>query len=735
MTPARREWLLSAAAALWGLAIAMALASLWDQRAPAGQLPGLATKLDFDARAPFRWVAGLMLLPVLVPLLLRPVLRRLAADDTRVWARNAVMVAPLVAFWFATITRSVPWVLVPAALVLAAATLLRHVDLAFTRHDAVLLLVLLTTLLGVIDAFPSLGVDRCVVVAALLVLALRIAVRFLPSPLPPALAFLAAPLALILQTSFFARSERYAGWPVLAIVVVTPFVLRLLLKDRRRALGVLAFAVYPLALYSYTNAVHLTTAEGKPRVMFFEDGHALLPASEYLRGELPYRDIVPGHGLIEDGLFDYGALLVDRQTYGTPLRARFVAGCLNAVALYAIVFAATASAEAALLAVLFGVSAGLITTVIRPLAAAVTMIFLVLAARTRQPRWMAWAGFFTVVTGLMSFDYGAYTLATLVVATIRFRRAWKHAAIGVVAGVVPLFATFAALGILDDFFHAAFREVLSLRPVWVLTIFTPPDEFTRISGIPELLAAVLDREALPFVVWIVAAIVAGVTVTRRAGRRLEPLVLMSVWMVFAALSYANRHHLYFTWLIPAFLIGGVWHAVRRRMTLAPAAVLLAVMIAAPTIHIAITNWLRHTRGPLDPAWAELTTVPRARGVLMFAEDRAVVTSVQKYLSLALAPGETFFDFTNRPVLYFLFGRDCPIRYYEVPYYETEERQRAVIATLEANRRVRAVLVPGPAGAYTFDGVTNRERAPLVWQYLESHFHPDFEEGEVVFWRR
>jgi hypothetical protein len=210
---------------------------------------------------------------------------------------------------------------------------------------------------------------------------------------------------------------------------------------------------------------------------------------------------------------------------------------------------------------------------------------------------------------------------------------------------------------------------------------------------------------------------------------------MSVWIVFGALSYANRHHFYYTWLVPAFIVSGVWYLVRRRMALAPVAVLLAVMIATPTTHLAITNWLRHTRGPLDPAWAELTTVPRARGALLHADDRAVITSVQKYVSLALGPNETFFDFTNRPVLYFLLRRDCPIRYYEVPYYETEERQRAVIATLEANRNVRAVLVPGPVGAYAFDGVTNRERAPLVWAYLESHFQPDFAEGDVVFWRR
>jgi hypothetical protein len=47
--------------------------------------------------------------------------------------------------------------------------------------------------------------------------------------------------------------------------------------------------------------------------------------------------------------------------------------------------------------------------------------------------------------------------------------------------------------------------------------------------------------------------------------------------------------------------------------------------------------------------------------------------------------------------------------------------------------VRAALVP--PGGILVDGVPHELRAPLVWQYLQEHFTPDFEEGGVVFWRR
>jgi len=46
------------------------------------------------------------------------------------------------------------------------------------------------------------------------------------------------------------------------------------------------------------------------------------------------------------------------------------------------------------------------------------------------------------------------------------------------------------------------------------------------------------------------------------------------------------------------------------------------------------------------------------------------------------------------------------------------------------------MVPdGLADATALDGIPMRMRAPLVWQYLQSHFVPAFQEGDVVFWRR
>jgi len=49
------------------------------------QLPVFAASAGFDAKAPY-FIAGVMVLPVLAALLMRPVIGRLAASETRPWA-------------------------------------------------------------------------------------------------------------------------------------------------------------------------------------------------------------------------------------------------------------------------------------------------------------------------------------------------------------------------------------------------------------------------------------------------------------------------------------------------------------------------------------------------------------------------------------------------------------------------------------------------------------------------
>ena len=129
------------------------------------------------------------------------------------------------------------------------------------------------------------------------------------------------------------------------------------------------------------------------------------------------------------------------------------------------------------------------------------------------------------------------------------------------------------------------------------------------------------------------------------------------------------------------------------------------------------------------------TVPaRARGAFWFEEDVVTVRAAGAYID-RLGSGDTFFDFTNHGLLYFLFDRPCPVRQPEVAFYEREELQREVIGRIERDPHVVAALVPPFPEYGSVDRVPNSVRAPIVWKYLQDHFRPDYQAGSVVFWRR
>ena len=271
-----------------------------------------------------------------------------------------------------------------------------------------------------------------------------------------------------------------------------------------------------------------------------------------------------------------------------------------------------------------------------------------------------------------------------------------------------------------------------------MNFFTPPAAMTTANAFPDVLAALLDRDVFSYLSWCIAALFAGVMVTRRVSSRLEPIVIVSVFIVATAISYAERHHLYFGSWPPVLVVALILGLLRRRHT----ALAVVAIVAAVALASADHAPRRRSAGcaacaaPPSRDWVELAHLPRARGAYIHERDAAAIASVEKYLALSLRPDETFFDFTNSGLLYFLFRRDCPIRQYEVAFYETEELQREVIRRIESNPKVRAVLVPStPMARYNVDGVPNADRAPLVWEYLKANFHPDFEEGEIAFWRR
>jgi hypothetical protein len=722
-----RAKLVRLSGALWGLATAISLLPALTTVAPPSQLPGLAKVLGIDAHAPMRFIAALIFLPLLFAAAAAPLAN--VMTTARAWARNALCLAMTGALWIALVHADVWWTTIPVALFVIAFAALRNVDEHFTRRDVILIPTFLTILIALMDLLPWRGLDLYVVGAAALTIALRLLVR-------DPLRFAFAPLALLLQTPFLSWEQRHLGWPALAIVIVTPFIVRP--RDRRRWRAIIAFVIYPLATYSYTITTNLSTAEGKPRVNFFEDAHSMLPASEMFRGELPYRDIIPGHGLLEDGLVDFLAMRSRGATYGSVIKARTTIGAINSVAIYALAAAATGSPEAGFLAWLFGTFSGTAPGTLRTVPALFALALTVAAARKRNPRLLFGAGILSVVAGLTSLDFAAYTFVTLVIAVLRFRprmAALRAAASGIAVAFTLLVIGLASFGILGAFIRTTFIEIPKLGPGYAMDVFEAPDAMRELRRFPEALAAVLDRASVLYFVWIGALLFVAVAFAQRARRRIEPLLLIAFWIVICAASYAERHHLHFQVAVGALLVTATMLLFRaRQRALAAAFTVALIIIAQPTTHTAVLSMLRQGHGPLTDVFVEIG-LPRAQGALFAKWDVAVIDSVKRWTERSLAKDETFFDFTNRGTLYFLLDRDAPIRQVEVPQYETDEAQREVIAAIERNPHVRAALVPVAPASATIDSVPNAVRAPLVWQYLETHFEPAFVEGDVAIWRR
>ncbi|HKO55438.1 MAG TPA: hypothetical protein VJ276_06130, partial [Thermoanaerobaculia bacterium] len=525
-------------AAAFGLALAIAAMPLWLRPATPGQLPGFMQAHDLDARAAYRFMLSLFALPLATAFAMRPVIARLI--EGRRWAANGAAAAMLGASWVALITPRLTWVAIPALVVIAACTLLRNYDAHFSRADAVLLPTIATVWVALLDLTPF-GPDQVLVLAVLIVFALRLL-------LGSAHCFALAPLGIVLQTPFFARDERHAGWPSLVIALGSPIVMRFLVRSpSRRWRAALAFVIYPIAAYGYASATSLYQTEGKTRVDFFEDMQHVVPAGEMLRGEKPYIDVIPPHGLIQDALFDYAALKSGPVTIGRALKIRGVVVGLNAVLVYALAAAATGSAELGILCFFLAIPFGAAGGTVRMIPAMTELTLVVAAVRKGTTRVFFWAGVVFVIAGLTSIDFGFYALVIILWAgwrAGRTLRAWRAAALGTLAAGIPVAIALAAYGILDDLFRVTLGEVATWGAVYALPPYTAPAGLNQFRFFPEAILGAFDKSSYLYVLWLVTLVglAAALAFGVKGKRRLEPLVIIAAYVVLCGISYAERHH-------------------------------------------------------------------------------------------------------------------------------------------------------------------------------------------------
>ncbi len=637
----RAEAALIVAAAAWGLAAGIAVATLFFAPPHEGQLPGAMLVHGFDARAPLRMMLAVMLAPFLAALVARPVARHVANDP-----------------------RTQPWAVI-----------------------AMILALLGGLFLVLVDPFNVIAVLFApLVVAAVFLLMRRVSI------------------------------------PIAA----------------RRPRALLGFVIYPLIALAIGVMSDRNFVRGRPLLNLFEDGHSLTPANEMRRGEQPYRDIVPVHGLIADGLVDFTAISFGAGDAGAVLRFRRPFAWLLPVAVYAMAFAAIGSAEGALLAVLAAacliitgtpwvvpVSALQSLPAIRALPSLVALALTAAAVRLDRPRLLGWGAALAVVACFTSIELGVYAVVAVIVAVICRRRMIAAAAIGTAAAAAIAFAGLAVAGALPAFFRVTFHEIPPLTDAYSMAVFRFPPAHASMLGFPEILGGLFAPRTVWIVAWgLIAVATAAALVIPNRPRAAEPLLPLGAWVVAAALSYGERTNVYFMPVAVVIAVAAAW-ALPRWGRIAAIAVLL--VIVAP--------WQRFVTRDVHRDLVAVDAPPRLRGVWVERDNAVKIAAARQFID-RLPPGDTWVDFTNVAILYYLFDRDCPIRQYETPLYETEELQREVIARIESNPHVRAALVQFPnLGTTNIDNLPNAVRAPLVAAYLREHFVPAYASQGVVFWIR
>jgi hypothetical protein len=711
----------SLAFAAFGFAVAIASQPLWTRPARAGQVAGYMRGAGLDARGPFWFTVTLVVLPLIVAVATRRLSAVLAESDTRPWARMTCWAACAASVWLAVISPDVAYVIAPVVLFVPVAFVLRRFEARFSSDDVVLLPALIVVYFALLDLTNADG-RLLLIAAAWLVFALRLVRRN----------FVFTPLGIIPEATLLFGHRAWLNVLALAIVFVTPWF-------GRGSRKILTFVAYPAFVYFLPLACSLWAAEGVPRINVFERGQSLLHASDMMHGGRAYRDTVPLHGLIEDGGLDF---LVMRfggaKNIGAVVTAHDLVGQLNAPAMYAMTATASASPAAALLAVLFVNCPASLRCAFALLALAV----MILAYRRQSPKLLGYAGALTVLACLTSVDFGVYALFALVVAALLVHpraRALGAAAIGIVAATLPVTLLFAIVGILPS----AITRTLALprlAPAYNLGFFAAPTALAALRFFPDVLLAFLQRPAMAVGVWILAVVVLAVGVSLGPPRRLAPLVILAVFVAATGLSYAERHHLY---AIEnggyPLLFAGVALLLRDERTAAKVvgriAAIALLITAGITADVAVFSAVRRQRQIEDVSVTQLSEPPQARDALFDKRDAEYVLTLHNFFAQNLGPSETFFDFTNRGLLFYLFDRRCPVPLNEVAAYEPVAEQQDVIRRLEQQPEVRYALIPPPNDAFTIDGVANRDRAPLVWAYLQEHFKPVFEQGAVVVWKR
>jgi hypothetical protein len=107
-----------------------------------------------------------------------------------------------------------------------------------------------------------------------------------------------------------------------------------------------------------------------------------------------------------------------------------------------------------------------------------------------------------------------------------------------------------------------------------------------------------------------------------------------------------------------------------------------------------------------------------------AVDQGVYTDISTVVRAYLGPNDSIFDFSNEPGLYYyLMANRPPVRYYNVALAMPEDVQQDVVARLKSSRPKLVVFTNDRYGLPSWDYIPSQVRHYEISQYLLDNYHP------------
>jgi hypothetical protein len=687
----RRAALIAAGSAA-AVAFAVTLRVIWLIPARPTQLPGYARAHGFDAHAPLI----LMLLVVAGAFIGALAGHLLSRSLDGGWAYAATL----------TTLIAVPWLVIHGAgagvvticfIAVAAFVRFRKADIRITREDVATLAAFIPVYFGVLELFVGLAPAAAMVFSAVLVVAVR-AFR-------PPIAMLAAAPAILLELDFMSTDAPLRA----AIAIVAALALPFIVGEKIKPVRSIAYAVL------LVGTAHVLMSAGAPVLNLFEHGFDLTPAAAMLRGARLYRDVLPDHGALGDGMLDAAAMRVFGPTAGAALGVRYAFALINIISFFILGIALCCVPEIAFAGVLLSfaflpatlLSLGELAPMLvhRGWAGFLAMSLAALAVRRRSDRLLIAAGAMTAVAGLVSADFGIYATASLIAALV-LRRTFVKPLLALAAVIAVFVAYLAATDSLGAFIRTMTRDMPHFVEAYSVG-------FPRFEA-PEIGALIV--------------IIGTFVLMLSRKRRFDPFFIAGAWMIASALGYAERRQIYFASLLGPIFIAAAFALIRYRRARAGIALIVALAFLANAGTMVVEtapDALRNRASDVARVYV------KAEGTWLPKEDVPNLIRLGALLAKNLRRDETFYLFTNLASLHFLFRRPIPVRQPEVPMVETEDAQREVIARLEHNPRVTMVIEHYPYWSDTLDGVPNEVRAPFLHDWIVRRFPVRIEDNGIV----